>query len=33
MEYFAKVMEYFSKVVHSQKREFKKILTILTHES
>ena len=26
-------MEYFSKLVHPQKREFKKILTILTHES
>ena len=26
-------MEYFSKLVHSQKKEFKKILTILTHES
>jgi len=26
-------MEYFSKLVTSKKREFKKILTILTHES
>ena len=26
-------MEYFSEIVHTQKREFKKILTILTHES
>ena len=26
-------MEYFLRIVNSQKREFKKILTILTHES
>ena len=26
-------MEYFSKLMHSKKKEFKKILTILTHES
>ncbi len=26
-------MEYFSRIVTSKKREFKKILTILTHES